>query len=120
MWSLYGGTPLWYASQKGHDLTVKLLLADRRVNPNSQDPKYGTTPLWWAAKNGHETIVRLLLEKDSLEPDRSNNMMPLLIATWKGHSNIVRLLLGDKRINPNIKITYNNDAKATPLLLDMQ
>jgi ankyrin repeat protein len=45
-----GRTPLSWAAEKGHKVSVKILLSKiDSVNPNVRD-KYGHTPLWWAAK----------------------------------------------------------------------
>ncbi|KAF4995561.1 hypothetical protein FDECE_12760 [Fusarium decemcellulare] len=98
-----GATPLWYAALNGHDSTVKRLLAERSVNPNSRDDHFGTTPLWCASGNGHETTVRLLEEKGAGLEDRDSRdaWTPLSIAAWRGHETVVKLLLANDHVNPD-------------------
>ncbi|KDO29922.1 hypothetical protein SPRG_05111, partial [Saprolegnia parasitica CBS 223.65] len=55
----HGWTPLYIASENGHEAVVGFLLG-AQANANQGD-YYGTTPLHIAAQNGHETVVQLLL-----------------------------------------------------------
>ncbi len=57
-----GGTPLSFASKRGHATVVRLLLAAGRnvVNVDSKD-EYGTTPLSYASGRGREVVVKLPL-----------------------------------------------------------
>lgn len=49
---IHGRTPLFWASCKGHEAVVKLLLETERVNADIKDSK-GETPLLAAAQHGH-------------------------------------------------------------------
>ncbi|KAI0550027.1 hypothetical protein F4679DRAFT_544525 [Xylaria curta] len=108
-----GATPLWYAAWAGDDITVRWLLANKRVNPNSPDRYFNTTPLWCAVKNGHEVVVKLLLKNNSVGIDfpSRGGMAPLSIAAMHGHTKIVELLL-QKGADPN---RIDNDGQ-TPLM----
>ena len=55
-----GWTTLHAASQKRHELVVKLLL-DNRANVQDAD-KDGKIALRAASQNGHELVVKLLLD----------------------------------------------------------
>jgi ankyrin repeat protein len=57
----YGRTPLSWATGRGHEAVVKLLL-EKGVDMKFKD-WCGWTPLWRAAENGHEAVVKLLLGK---------------------------------------------------------
>lgn len=59
-----GRTPLSYASEKGYETIVSLLLETDRVNAYSKS-YCGETPLSYAAKQGHESILRLLLKSSA-------------------------------------------------------
>ncbi|KAJ3532443.1 hypothetical protein NM208_g8432 [Fusarium decemcellulare] len=98
-----GATPLWYAALNGHDSTVKLLLAEKRVNSSSRDDHFGTTPLWCASGNGHETTFKLLEEYGAGLEDRDSRdaWTPLSIAAWRGHEVIVKLLLAKNHVDPD-------------------
>ena len=54
------------AAENGHEVIVKLLLADG-VDINSKDSIQGRTPLSWAAENGLEAIVKLLVERSDVK-----------------------------------------------------
>ena len=62
-------TPLAWATTKGHEGIVKLLLYQRDVDPNRLD-KHGSTPLSYATKERHEGIMQLLQARKSVKtPD---------------------------------------------------
>ena len=98
----WGRTPLMWAVESGHEGIVKLLLDQKKVNPDPSD-NYGRTPLWYAAKGGHEGIVKLLLHRKGVSPNSRDDsgQTPLWHAAEGGHEGIVKLLLGRKGVNPD-------------------
>ena len=98
-----GTTPLWIASQKGHEQIVELLLEKGKPNvdlPNVVlllivfffffffsvshfsiflNVKDGRTPLFIAAQKGHEQIVELLLEKGA-DVDLPDQVILLIVS----------------------------------------
>ena len=56
-----GRPPLSWATEKGHEAIVKLLLETGKVDVDWKD-KDGRTPLSWATEKGHEAVVELLLK----------------------------------------------------------
>jgi Ankyrin repeats (3 copies)/Ankyrin repeats (many copies) len=89
----WGRTPLWWATEKGHEAVVKLLL-EKGAELESKD-KWCQTPLSWAAERGDEAVVKLLLEKGAeLESkDKDEGRTPLSWAAERGHEAVVKLLL---------------------------
>jgi ankyrin repeat protein len=88
----YGQTPLFYATQNGHEAVVKLLLEKgvdvTRVAIN------GWTLLHNASKSGHADVVKLLLEKGAdVTAATKNGWTPLHNASKSGHADVVKLLL---------------------------
>ena len=61
-------TPLWCATEGGHERVVKLLLERRDVNPNCLDVN-GLTLLVSASIKGYEEVVKLLLEREDVYLD---------------------------------------------------
>ena len=57
-----GITALAWASGRGHEEVVKILLEREEVDPNQADTACGQTPLLRAVEEGHEGIVKMLLE----------------------------------------------------------
>jgi ankyrin repeat protein len=55
----YGQTPLSWATKKGHEAVLRLLLY-KGATVDVVD-KSGRTPLSWDAERGHEAMVQLLL-----------------------------------------------------------
>jgi ankyrin repeat protein len=55
-----GVTPLFIASQNGHDKVVDLLLKSPEININVTNNN-GVTPLFVASEKGHEKVADLLL-----------------------------------------------------------
>jgi len=62
----------WAAGGGGHEVVVKVLLEQSKVNPDPADTEYGRTPLSWAAENGHEGAVNVMLELNNVNPDRAD------------------------------------------------
>ena len=99
-----GSTALTWATIRGHEGVVKMLLEREDVNPNQADTEYGRTPLWWAAEEGHKEVVKLLLEREGVNPDQIDTKYgstPLSLATWGRHEEVVKILLEREDINPN-------------------
>ncbi|KAF7546924.1 hypothetical protein G7Z17_g8080 [Cylindrodendrum hubeiense] len=87
-------TPLSYASEKGHDFAVDILLGDQRVEPDTKDHD-GFTPLWRAVWKEHEAVVKLLLDtgKVNLDVEDGDGGTPLSWAAANGNEAIVKLLI---------------------------
>ncbi|KAF8846748.1 ankyrin, partial [Acephala macrosclerotiorum] len=96
---LRGWTPLWCATQAGHETIVKLLLEDKRINPNREKDSRTTllrgTPLLISIWNGDAAITSLLLACSRTNPDISdaNGRTPLSYAAEKGDATLVQQLL---------------------------
>jgi len=57
----YQSTALCFASDRGHEEVVKLLL-DKGANPNVKDSFYKATPMMWAQIGKHYGVITLLLK----------------------------------------------------------
>ncbi|KAL8310354.1 hypothetical protein RB597_010275 [Gaeumannomyces tritici] len=91
-----GRTPLWWATENGHEAVVKQLLGTGNIDINSKDNN-GQTPLSWAAWKGHEAVVKQLLGTNKVDVDSKDNngQMPLSWAARNGHEAVVKLLSKD-------------------------
>jgi len=102
-----GRTPLIWAGANGNENVVKLLLAQKGINPNLADKNSGQTSLSWAARNGHESVVGLFLARDDVNPDLPAHFVsqqtPLSWASGNGHDGVVKLLLDRGDVNPESK-----------------
>jgi len=123
-----GMTPLMWGARSGHEEVVRLLLQQKRIQPDKRDRKLGRTALSWAAKHGHEGVVRLFLgpqfanprsigrlwgaqlvvgqlfSKRYVNPDSRDWWVlrtPLSWAAGNGHERIVKLLLTRNDANPD-------------------
>lgn len=81
-------TPLFYACDRGHARTVKLLLKNG-ANPNVRDVN-GITPLILACVNGWKDCVFAMMEVS-----RSCDA-PLIVAASFGHVSIVKFMISKK------------------------
>jgi len=99
-----GSTALIWATIRGHDGVVRILLGREGVNPDQPDTFYGRTPLLWAVKKGREGVVKMLLERREVNPDQTDpksGQTPLSWAAEKGHEGLVKMLLEREDINPD-------------------
>ena len=98
-----GSTALIWATMRGHDGVVKVLLEKEDVNPDQADTQYGRTPLWWAARKGYEGVVKMLLEREDVNPNQTTiyGRAPLWWAAKKGHEGVVKMLLEREDVNLN-------------------
>ena len=104
-----GMTALTWASFRGHDEVVKVLLERRDINPDQADTKYGQTPLSWAAEKGHDGVLKMLLERGGVNPDQVDTeygRTPLSWAAENGHEGVVKLLLEQGDVNPDQTDTW--------------
>jgi len=97
-WHIYS---LRFACRFGYIETVRLLLADSRVDLN---PGVYNDAITYACETGHTNIVRLLLADDRVgSPDDR----AIRNASYAGQSEVVRLLLEDGRSNPSSLENYS-------------
>ena len=62
-----GRTPMSWAAENGHDVTVGLLISTGRIDADVMD-RDGETPLSRAVKNCHNAVVRQLLDVGKVDP----------------------------------------------------
>ncbi|XP_078312028.1 uncharacterized protein LOC144618900 [Crassostrea virginica] len=121
-----GLSPLYMASQNGHESTAKLLLDNGAdVNLCTYD---GRSPLWTACFEGHNSTAQLLLNKgaDVNLPDNDGDG-PLHVACQEGHESTAQLLLKNAAgvnsinkdgISPFYRACRNGHESTAKLLLD--
>ena len=87
-----GNTPLHFASGKGHDDIIKLLISQKAaVNAVNC---HGDTPLFWAVNNNHISSAKLLIEHGA-EVNQKNEYgwSPLHLSAYKGYQEMTGLLI---------------------------
>ena len=67
-----GNVAIAWASRRGHEGVVRVLLERSDLNSNKSGTGYGSAPLLWAAHNRHEGVVRILLERNDLNLNKSD------------------------------------------------
>jgi ankyrin repeat protein len=83
---------LSWASKKGHEQSVKLLL-DSHADVNSKD-KRGQTALHWTAKRGHVKVVQTLSERGAVVDERDNDgQSALWWARKRNHETVIHLFI---------------------------
>ena len=105
-----------WASLRGQDVLVKMLLEQDGISPNRADTKFDRTPLSWAAENGHEGVVKMLLEREDVNPNQVDTFYgrsPLSWAAGNGHEEVVKLLLE----RSDVHTTTPDKQNKTPLSL---
>ena len=97
-----GNVPIAWASRRGHEGVVRVLLERSYINSDTPGSDYGSAPLLWAAENGHEGVVSILLERSDVNPDKPDGLgrTPLSWASESGHEGVVRILLERSKVNP--------------------
>jgi ankyrin repeat protein len=117
-------SPLMAAVLSGGSPTVKVLLADSRIDVNYRTPvrrieiknpysgqpmavvdEGGVSALWLAAKAGNADVVSLLLGRGANVnvTESRDNYTPLMAATAKGSIPTLSVLLADRRIDVNYR-----------------
>jgi ankyrin repeat protein len=88
-------SPLYYASDIGHEAVVRALL-EHKADVDVKG-RYGETALHWAAAGGHEAVVRALLEhKADVDANDKGGGTALYWAAAGGNEAVVRALLEHK------------------------
>ena len=104
-----GKTPLHFAAEQGHTLSIKILL---KYGADVLLTNYlGQLALHIAIQNGYSECVDLLIQYSIRNPADfeyvlSRRQSPLITACYHGFADIVRLLLSEQ-----IGIDYNNNNK---------
>jgi ankyrin repeat protein len=80
---------------------LKLLLADKRIDPSGND-QYA---IRWASQTGQAEIVKLLLTDQRVDPS-AGDQYSIRMASYHGYAEVVKLLLTDKRVNPSVDEHY--------------
>ena len=109
------GTPLGFASYKGHAAIVRELLSVPGIDVNLA-VKVGVTPLYLAVLLDHVEVVKLLLAARGINVNLATEgrLTPLFIAAMEGQAEVVELLLAMPGINVN---SATSDEKLTPLFV---
>ena len=99
----HGNTAIAWASRRGHEGVVRVLMERGDVNFDTPGTGCGSGPLLWAAENGCEGVVKMLLERSDANPDKPDTLCrtPLWLASGNGHEGVVRMLLERNDVNPN-------------------
>ena len=86
-----GWTPLFHATEEGHEAVVKILVeAGADLNKTVRL----VTPLYMAAWHGDEAIVKILVKAGAdLNMANNDGWTPLRITAEKGHEAVVKILL---------------------------
>ncbi|KAH8822041.1 hypothetical protein F5884DRAFT_894735 [Xylogone sp. PMI_703] len=97
-------TPLFWASNEGHEAVVKVLLSERCIDVNRKD-KDGLGPLRFALKNGHETVTSLLLDQKGIDINSKDDRYdtPLTWAIGDKNGLVVKKLLAQAGTDINSK-----------------
>jgi hypothetical protein len=102
---------------KGNTEVVKLLLADKRIDPTKPD-NWGHTPFHSACKEGQVEIIKLLLAdpRINLMAKDKFGQTPLHLAYYYKQASTVKILLANSRIDPYEK----NLAGKTPFEVSVE
>jgi len=111
-----GSTALTWATRRGQEEVVGVLLEREDINPNKADTQDGRTPLTLAAENGHQGLVKMLLGRWDINPnvaDTGYGRTPLSWAARRKHEQVVRMFLKRGDVNPNTADTQGGGAPLT-------
>lgn len=106
------------ASAKGCSQTMRVLLADPRIDPSAD----ANCAIRFAVENGRTETLKLLLADPRVDPSDKNNAA-IRFASAFGHTETVKLLLSDPRVDPTdtnnaaIRFASHNGRTETVALL---
>lgn len=105
-----GWTPLHWASARGHDGLVTVLLA--RGAQVDRRNRWGCTALFLACSEGHRTTASLLIGAgaDPTATTTAEQVTPLMEAAWQGRLECVLLLVHRERRNVDETDVYGRTA----------
>jgi len=99
-------SPLFIASDRGHDKIVETLLKDENIDVEKASGS-GKTPLYVCCENGHAYISRLLLEKGAnVRHETCRAKIPLYVAAELGYADVVQELLLYTKEEDMFKLTH--------------
>ena len=95
-------TPLFAASDGGHEHVVQLLLTHPETNVNQTESYGENTPLMRACEKGHEHVVRHLLGHPGIDVSKESKFgeTALFKAVQQRHVQVVAHLLAHPKIDP--------------------
>ena len=85
-----------WASEKGDDKIVEILLKDSRVDPSANN----NHAIILASGNGHDKVVEMLLRDSRVNPSDFDNLA-IRYAKQNGHDKVVEILSKDPRFDPS-------------------
>lgn len=89
-------TPLSNATTNGHTDVVRLLLADARVDPTTDQ-----VPMHRPIERGNADTLRILLTDGRVDPWEGWDHVQIELAFWNGYTEVLRLLISDGRMKPS-------------------
>ena len=111
-----GSTALIWATRRGQEEVVGVLLEQEDIDPNKAGTEDGRTPLTLAAENGHQGLVKMLLGRQDINPnaaDTGYGRTPLSWAARCKREQVVMMLLEREDVNPNTADTRGGGAPLT-------
>jgi ankyrin repeat protein len=106
-----GQTPLYYASERGYNNLVRLLL-DHKARHDLVDINQ-TSPLWVATREGHDGIVLILLQYGACPNQKAQDQTTALYhASYEGHLMCVYHLIRYKAY-----VNWAKNSGASPLFV---
>lgn len=101
---------LFHAARKGYADIVKLLLNDKRINPNLQNSN-GESPLRIAVTRANTEVIRVLLASDRVNVNLKNSDGRSLLYSiiLRRNTEVIKALLDSKRFDVSLQ---NDDGKS--------